>query len=95
MKKKIILSFLSLLLCFTATRAQVKSPDAFLGYPLGTRFTPHYQIVAYFKYLAGADNNIKLINYGKSYENRELLVAVVSSKENMGNLEQLRKNNLS
>jgi len=93
--KKIILLFLSLLLCFTAIRAQVKSPDAFLGYPLGTRFTAHYQIMAYFKYLAGEDSKIKLINYGKSYENRELLVAVVSSKENMENLEQLRKNNLS
>ena len=93
--KKIILAFLSLLLCFTTIQAQVKSPDAFLGYPLGTRFTPHYQILAYFRYLAGTDSNIKLINYGKSYENRDLLVAVVSSKENMVNLEQFRKNNLS
>ncbi|MET4138677.1 M14 metallopeptidase family protein [Pedobacter sp. UYP1] len=93
--KKITLLFLSLFICFTAIQAQIKSPDIFLGYPLGTRFTPHYQILAYFKYLAGADSNIKLINYGKSYENRELLAAVVSSKENMSNLEQLRKNNLS
>ncbi|MBB6273574.1 hypothetical protein HDF26_004034 [Pedobacter cryoconitis] len=92
--KKSILSFLSLLFCFTVIQAQVKSPDAFLGYPLGTKFTAHYQILAYFKYLAGTDSNIKLISYGKSYENRELVVAVVSSKENMENLEQLRKNNL-
>ncbi|QNK62745.1 zinc carboxypeptidase [Pedobacter sp. PAMC26386] len=93
--KKNILSLLLLLFCFTASQAQVSSPDVFLGYPLGTRFTPHYQVLAYFKYLAGSDHNIKLINYGKTYENRELLVAVVSSKENMGNLEELRKNNLS
>ncbi|KIO76515.1 zinc carboxypeptidase [Pedobacter lusitanus] len=93
--KRIILSFLSLLLCFTAIQAQIKSPDAFLGYPLGTKFTSHHQVLAYFKYLAAADNNIRLINYGRSYENRELLVAVVSSKENMANLDQIRKNNLS
>ncbi len=93
--KKIILSFLSLILSLSAIQAQVKSPDAFLGYPLGTRFTPHYQILAYFKYLAATDPDIQLISSGKSYENRELMVAVVSSKENMANLEQIRKNNLN
>jgi len=92
--KTIILSFLWLVLSLFALQAQVKSPDAFLGYPLGTQFTPHYQILAYFRYLADADNNIQLISYGKTYENRELLVAVVSSKENMKHLEQIRKNNL-
>lgn len=92
--KTIILSFLWLVLSLFAVQAQVKSPDAFLGYPLGTQFTPHYRIMAYFRYLADADNNIQLISYGKTYENRELLVAVVSSKENMKHLEQIRKNNL-
>src|SRR5690606_26195681 len=37
--------------------------------------------------------NVKLISYGQSYEGRELLVGIVSAKENMDNLEQIRKNN--
>jgi hypothetical protein len=78
-----------------AADAQIKSPDDFLGYQLGTRFTATDKVVDYFKYIAGRDNDIQLISYGKSYEGRELLVAVVSSKENMDRLEQIRENNLS
>jgi hypothetical protein len=93
--KKIILSFLFLMISAASLEAQVKSPDAFLGYPLGSRFTPHHQIVAYFKYLAGLNKNIRLIEYGKTYENRPLLAAIISSKENMDNLEQIRNANLA
>ncbi|MDO7742403.1 MAG: zinc carboxypeptidase, partial [Pedobacter sp.] len=93
--KKIFLSLLLLAVGLMSAQAQVKSPDAFLGYPLGSRFTPHHQIIAYFKYLAGINKNIQLISYGKTYEHRELIAAVISSKENMDNLEQIRKTNLS
>ena len=30
----------------------LKSPDEFLGYELGTRFTPNYKVVDYFEYVA-------------------------------------------
>jgi len=93
--KSLLLSLLLFVIGLTGLNAQIKSPDAFLGYPLGSRFTPHHQIVAYFKYLAGVNKNIQLISYGKTYEHRELLAAVISSKENMDNLEQIRKNNIS
>ncbi|WP_442589682.1 M14 metallopeptidase family protein [Pedobacter sp. AW31-3R] len=92
--KKTSLSFLFLFFAVTTLLAQIKSPDEFLGYPLGSRFTPHSQIVAYYRYLAGLNKNIRLIDYGKTYENRELMVAVVSSGENMNNLEQIRKTNI-
>lgn len=92
--KRIILSLLLLVAGAAGLKAQLKSPDEFLGYPLGSRFTPHYQIIAYFKYLAAADKNIQLVDYGKTYENRELMVAIISSGENMRDLEQIRKNNL-
>jgi len=93
--KKIFLSLLLLSTGLISAYAQVKSPDAFLGYSLGSRFTPHHQVVAYFKYLAGINKNIQLISYGKTYEHRELIAAVISSTENMDNLEQIRKTNLS
>lgn len=89
-----VISILFLFAGFPGLNAQVKSPDDFLGYPLGSKFTPHYQVIAYFKYLAGINKNIQLISYGRTYENRELLVAVISSKENMGRLEQIRKTNI-
>ena len=91
---KFLLSLFFLLIGFTGLQAQLKSPDEFLGYPLGSRFTPHYQIIAYFNYLAATSQDVKVINYGKTYENRDLLVAVISSPDNMRNLEQIRTNNL-
>ncbi len=87
--------FLLFLLTVNSVFAQKKSPDDFLGYPLGSRFTPHQKVVDYFKYLAGSNKNIKLPGYGKSYEGRELLVAIVSSPENISHLEEIRRNNLA
>ena len=93
--KYFLLPFFILVSALGTTNAQLKSPDAYLGYPLGTKFTPHEKVVAYVTHLDSNSNNIKIINYGNSYEGRPLLAAVVSSSENMANLEQIRKDNLS
>jgi hypothetical protein len=87
------LPLLFLLLGWTNVKAQVKSPDEFLGYPLGTKFTSYTRVLEYFRYLARTDKNVKLVSYGKSYEGRELLVGIVSSKDNMDRLELIKKNN--
>ena len=75
-------------------QAQVKSPEAFLGYKLGERFTPHHRMVDYFQEVAGQNPNIKLIPYGETNEKRPLFVAVLASAENMARLEQIRTDNL-
>ncbi|WP_222535216.1 M14 metallopeptidase family protein [Pedobacter polysacchareus] len=93
--KYYLLSFLLLLTGLKPAEAQLRSPEEFLGYPLGSKFTPHYKVLEYFKYLGSAHKNIKIQKYGKTYEGRELLVAIVSAKENMDNLEGVRKQNLS
>jgi len=87
------LPFLFLLLGWTAVKAQIKSPDEFLGYPLGTKFTSHTKALDYFRYLAKGDKNVKVVSYGKSYEGRELMVGIVSSKDNMDKLDLIKKNN--
>jgi Zinc carboxypeptidase len=75
--------------------AQVKSPQEFLGYPIGSRFTPHHRVLAYYEHVAqAAPDRVKLIPYGSSYEGRPLVVAVVSSAANLARLEQVRLNNL-
>ncbi|MBK8496075.1 MAG: zinc carboxypeptidase [Chitinophagaceae bacterium] len=89
-----ILLFL-LLLTSTSLIAQLKSPDEFLGYSLGSRFTPHYRIVNYFNQTAAAmPQMMKLEKYGETYEGRDLLLAIVSSPENIARLDEIRKNNL-
>ena len=75
--------------------AQLKSPSEFLGYELGTQFTSHHEVVDYYQYLAEAEpQRMKLIEYGKTNERRPLLLATISSKENMQNLEKIREEHM-
>src|SRR5690606_22381301 len=73
----------------------VQTPDEFLGYELGAHFTTHQNVVDYFKDVASKSNKVKLQSYGKTYEGRELLLAVVSDASNMERLEQIRENNIA
>ncbi len=75
-------------------QAQVKSPEEFLGYALGEKFTRHHLMVDYFNHVADNSENVQLTQYGKSYEDRPLLLAFISSTENLGKLEQIREDNL-
>lgn len=75
--------------------AQLKSPSEFLGYELGTQFTRHHEVVDYYQYLAEAEpQRMKLIEYGKTNERRRLLLATISTKENMQNLEKIREEHM-
>lgn len=90
--KRFITSFSILLLTFISN-AQIQSPEVFLGYPLGSYFTRHHQVTDYFRQLEKNGNGmIKVQSYGKTNENRELIVAYISSAENMARLEEIRKN---
>ncbi len=79
----------------TISLAQVQSPEEFLGYKLGTRFTPHWKLIEYYKYVATkVPSMVKLQSYGRTNEGRELLVAYISAASNITNLETIRQNNL-
>jgi len=83
------------LFIFISSNAQLKSPDEFLGYKVGTRYTPHWKIVNYFQHVAAnATGNVKLEQYGQTNEGRPLLLSFISSAENINRLEQIRLNNL-
>ncbi|WP_353779285.1 M14 family zinc carboxypeptidase [Winogradskyella sp. 3972H.M.0a.05] len=89
--------FLSIVLFFISliSFAQLQSPSEFLGYDLGSQFSRHHQVIDYFKHAAKTNSaQVKLENYGETYERRPLTVAFVSSEENIKNLETIRENNL-
>lgn len=72
-----------------------QTPDEFLGYPLGTKYTPHHRVVAYAEALAKANpSTMKFAEYGRTYENRPLVTVTLGSPENMARLEEIRLNNL-
>jgi len=88
-------SIFLLFISFTLTAQQIKSPSEFLGYELGTEFTRHHEVVDYYEYLAEmAPDRVKLTVYGQTNERRPLLLAYVSSPENIANLESIRQEHL-
>src|SRR5688500_3303565 len=92
--RKLVLSAPLLLLCCSLL-SQVLSPEQFLGYRLGSRYTPHYNIVNYFRHVSEkVPEMVKLEQYGTTNEGRPLLLAYVASRDNLNNLENIRQNNL-
>jgi hypothetical protein len=77
-----------------ASQAQnaVPTPDEFLGYKLGDRFTPHARILDYFRMLATRSNLITLQQFGETYEHRPLMLAVITSPKNRAALDSIRAN---
>ena len=94
MLQRTIVLFLLMTAVF-ASKGQVKSPEEFLGYKIGSHYTPHWKIVNYFNHVAvNASSMMKLQEYGQTNEGRPLLLAFISSADNISNLENIRKNNL-
>lgn len=79
-----------------AARAQqLQSPAEFLGYELGSRFTPHHRVVDYVRHVDAASPLVSVSTYGESVEHRELTLAFVTSEANHARLEAIRTNNLA
>ncbi|MDH5398481.1 MAG: M14 family metallopeptidase [Cyclobacteriaceae bacterium] len=74
--------------------AQTKTPADYLGYELGERFTRHHQMVEYFNYISSVRPNVKIEQYGTTWEHRPLFIAVLTSPEDSDHLEDIRTNNL-
>lgn len=91
-----LFSFLSILFIGTmhAQPVAIKSPDEFLSYKLGSRFTPHHLLVDYFQYVDGLSDKMQLIQYGQTNELRPLLAAIITSPANLKRIESIRQNNL-
>jgi hypothetical protein len=92
--KKLISIFLFFLFYHSSFSQRVQAPADFLGYNLGERFTFHYRMLEYFKHVDEMANNVKVIEYGKTYEHRPLIYTIITSPDNFSKLEQIRLDNL-
>ena len=62
-----------------------------LGYDFGDRISSHANIVRYLNALAAAQpNHVKVFDYGKTWEGRELVYAVIGSDANIKRLPEIR-----
>ena len=84
--------FLSPFVDHLPVSATVPSPKVVLGHHIGAPDVLDYseQIYGYFRKLAEASPRVKVESIGKSEEGRDILVAFISSEENIRNLETLR-----
>ncbi len=70
----------------------IPTPDEFLGYKLGDRFTPYARILDYFNELAKRSSLITVHQFGETYEHRPLILAVITSSRNRAGLDAIRQN---
>jgi len=96
MKKRAWL--ISFLLLFSSIAspifAQLQSPEDYLGYELGQRWTHHHNVLDYVSHVAEESNLATIHSYGETYEHRELVYLIVTTPENHENIEEIRSNNL-
>ena len=76
------------------THGILQDPGTFLGYPLGSRFTFHHDVVAYTRYLAAHTPHARELTYGTTYEGRPLQALVVASPQYASDLESIQADHL-
>ncbi|TYP94086.1 Zinc carboxypeptidase [Fodinibius salinus] len=85
-----------LLFISTGLKAQsgLQAPSEFLGYELGSQWTPHHKVMDYFWHVAEQSPQVKTNQYGTTNEGRQLMLAYISARKNMDKLQEIRTNNL-
>ena len=75
--------------------ADVTSPEEFFGFQLGAdrKIARWDKIVEYFELLQKESDKIEVVNMGPSTEGHPFLRVIISSADNMENLEHLREVN--
>jgi len=90
------LSFVTILLFFLPLLLSAQtSPEEFLGHKVGAdrKLADYSQIQAYFQMLAKESGKIKVLTIGKTTLNKPMIMAVITSEENMANLDTYRSIN--
>lgn len=78
----------------SSAQDKLLSPEEFLGYELGDRFTFHERALDYFRHVATVTPNAQLFSYGETYEGRPLAYLAITSEENFKRLDDIRRDNL-
>jgi len=73
----------------------IPSPEAFLGYAIGDMHTRHDLIVAYLTELAERSDLATITEYGRTHEQRKLVILNISSSDNIKNLNTIKQQHLA
>jgi hypothetical protein len=75
-------------------QTELPSPDEFLQHTYTEQFTAYHELIDYFELAGELKDNVQLIEYGRSNEHRPLVLAFVSTDENINQLDAIRQNHL-
>ena len=89
----VLLASLSLTTAAQKQAAHVPTPSEFLGFEVGAdrKLADYRQITAYFKALAAASPRVEVETLGKSTLGADMIMAVISSPENLRNKERYKE----
>ncbi len=68
----------------------IPKPADILGYEIGDKPISHLESVLYLKTLADKADNVKLLQEGQTHQGRDLYYLIVSSKENISKLDEIK-----
>src|SRR5688572_32177150 len=71
----------------------VPAPRSVLGYEVGERFTPHHMLMRYLDRLAATSRRVKVDTVARTFEGREVVMAIVTSEAHQGRIDQIRAEN--
>src|SRR5215471_18615374 len=76
-----------------AKAGHVTAPSEFLGFEVGAdrKLADYRQIVTYLKALAASSDRVEIQNLGKTTQGEEMIMAVISSPENLHNKEKYKE----
>ncbi len=84
---------LCLLLTCTAFAASIPTPSEYLKFTVGADRTlaDYHQIQSYFEMLAKSSPRVKVVKLGPTTLNNDLMMAIISSEENMQHLDRYKE----
>ncbi len=92
-----------ILLCLTGLmlqagvpeKSEIPLPEIHFGFKPGTddMLFDYENLISYLKKLDAASPKLKLVNIGKSSQNRDMFIAFISSEQNINNLAKLKEIN--
>lgn len=75
---------------FAAPAKPIISPESYFNSALGEKHLRYGQIENYLTHIAKQSPNLKRVQYGHSHQGRALKLSIISSAENLANLDKLR-----
>ena len=72
----------------------IPTPESIIGHQVGELHVSHDKLSHYIQEVSKNSDRVKLVNRGKTYENRVSWLMIITSESNQSRLEEIRQNHL-